>query len=96
MRRASDFVLIVLLLGAIGFGAYELGHHVDHLSNQAASQDSELSKTTTAATTAHRHRSHRTPEIVAVALGGTIVLLLLASFANNLVKGRKRESWRAS
>ena len=96
MRRAIDFVLIVLFLCAVGYGAYQLGHHVDRLSNQAASRDSELNQPTTAATSTNPHRSHRTPEIVAIALGGIVVLLVLTSLAKTLVRGRKRESWRAS
>ena len=52
MRRLFDLVLIALVLAAVGFGAYEIGHRVDHASNKLASQDSELnSKTVTAAPT---------------------------------------------
>ena len=47
MRRILDVVLIAVLLGAAGFGAYLIGHRVDHLSNQASSQDAELQTTTT-------------------------------------------------
>lgn len=97
MRRLVDVVLIVLFLGAVGVGAYELGHRVDHLSNQAASQDPELNQPTTGATVAsgHRAKSHRTPIIVAAALGGTVVTLVLASALSSFVRSRRRERWRA-
>jgi hypothetical protein len=97
MRRLLDVVLIVLFLGAVGFGAYKLGHRVDHLSNQAASQDSELNQptTTSAVQPTHRARLHQTPIIVAAALGGTVVMLIVASALGSFARSRRREHWRA-
>ena len=98
-----DLLLIALLLGAAGIGAYEIGHRVDRLSNQAASQDPELNGTTTlgAATSAARHahtssRTHVTPLFV----GGVVLAVLLAfvgaSLISALLRARKRQRWRVS
>jgi hypothetical protein len=101
MRRLLDLVLISLLLGAGGVGAYFIGHRVDHLSNQAASQDSELNGTTTVAThTAGHGRTidgrHITPLLVGLTIAGLVLALLAASVINAAVKGRRRERWRVS
>ena len=45
MRRFVDVVLIVIVLGVVGFGAYAIGHRVDHESNSLASSDPELNST---------------------------------------------------
>src|SRR4051794_31604693 len=96
MRRVFDLLLIVAFLAAVGLGAYELGHRVDRLSNQAASQDSELSQPTTTTASAHRSKSHRTPIIVVGALGGTVAVLVLVSVARSLMRSTRRERWRAT
>ena len=98
-----DLLLIAVLLGAAGIGAYAIGHRVDHLSNQAASQDSELNGTTTVGTTttAARHGAtidgrHITPVLVGVALGAVLLAFIAAWLINAAAKGRKRERWRIS
>jgi hypothetical protein len=96
MKRLVDGLLIVLALGAIGLGAYAIGHKVDHESKSLASQDSELNGTTTVAgDQTHTTRSHKTPIIVGVALGGAVVLLLLGSGVSAISRARRREHWRA-
>ena len=97
MRRLIDGFLILLVLGAVGFGAYAIGHRVDNESNNLSSQDSELHSTTTLASgpTTTTTKTHRTPIIIGVALGGAVVLLLLGSATGALLRSRKRESWRA-
>jgi|SRR6476659_5026995 hypothetical protein len=96
MRRLIDGFLIVLVLGAVGLGAYAIGHRVDHESSKLSSQDSELHSTTVAsAPTATTTKSHRTPIIIGVALGGAVVLLILGSATGAMLRSRKRESWRA-
>ena len=95
MRRVVNILIVALFLTAVGLGAYELGHRVDHYSNQAASQDSELNHPTTAAPASHT-TSHRTPIIVGLGIGGAAVALLLASLTNSLVRSRKRERWHAT
>ncbi len=96
MRRFIDFVLIVLVLAAVGFGAYAIGHRVDHASTSLSSQDSELHGTTLAAgQTAKSSNKHRTEIIVGAALGGTAVLIVLGSLAGTLMRARKRDYWRA-
>ena len=92
-------MLISTLLVAGGIGAYFIGHRVDHLSNQAASQDSELNSTTTIAT----HSSgqtigghHVTPVLVGVTVAAIGLALIAASVINAAVRARKRERWRVS
>ena len=101
MRRILDVVLIAVLLGAAGFGAYLIGHHVDHLSNQASSQDSELQTTTGSAAPAAHHGytiagSHVTPLLVTAAVLAALGALVLAVLINALVKSRRRQRWRLS
>ena len=96
MRRLIDVVLIILLLGAVGLGAYAIGSRVDNESNKLSKSDSELNGTTTSATrTTPSKKSNETPIIIAVALGGTVVLLLLGSAFGAMSRSRKRERWRA-
>jgi hypothetical protein len=103
MKRFRDFVLAAILLGAAAFGAYEIGHRVDHLSNQAASSDSELNGTTTTAAgtkvAAHGHEiagRHVTPLLVGAAVLAVLLAFVLAALINAAAKGRKRERWRVS
>jgi Uncharacterized protein conserved in bacteria (DUF2062) len=103
MRRLVDLLLIAALLGAAGVGAYLIGHRVDHLSNQASSQDSELNGTTTVSGThtgaTHTHRifgSHVTPLLVGAAVLAALAALVLAWLVNALVKSRRRQRWRLS
>jgi ABC-type branched-subunit amino acid transport system permease subunit len=98
MRRAIDVVLITLILGAVGFGAYTLGHRVDRTSNEAAARDSELNQTTTSATAVgHPAKKARrvTPLFVGVALAGAVGALVLASLLNTVLRTGRRERWRA-
>jgi hypothetical protein len=103
MRRLVDLLLIAALLGAAGVGAYLIGHRVDHLSNQASSQDSELNGTTTVAGThaaGHSHgflsSHHVTPLLVAAAVLAVLAALVLAWLINALLKSRRRQRWRLS
>jgi hypothetical protein len=95
MKRLVDTLLIVLALAAIGLGAYAIGHKVDNESNKLASQDSELNRTTVAGTQTNVSKSHKTPIIIGVALGGAVVLLLLGSGVSAMARSRRREHWRA-
>jgi ABC-type Na+ efflux pump permease subunit len=100
MRRVLDVVLIAILLGAAGFGAYLIGHRVDHLSNQVSSQDSELQTTTAAAPAVHHGHTiagtHITPLLVISAVLALFGALILAALINALVKSRRRQRWRLS
>jgi hypothetical protein len=97
MRRLIDGLLIIILLGAVGLGAYELGKRVDRESTHLSKQDSELNGTTTRATktTTTSKKSNETPIIIAIALGGTVVLLVVGSAISGLARARKRERWHA-
>ena len=100
MKRLIDLLLISALLGAGGIGAYFIGHRVDHLSNQAASQDSELNGTTTIATHTSSGRTidghHITPVLVGVTAAVIVLALIAASVINAGVRARKRERWRVT
>jgi hypothetical protein len=95
VRRIIDIVLIAAVLCAAGMGAYLLGRHVDNLSNQTASQDSELSTTTVTTTVAHHH-SDRTPYFVAGAIGIALGALVLGSAAESFARSRRRQRWHAT
>jgi len=102
MRRVLDVVLIAVLLGAAGYGAYLIGHHVDHLSNQASSQDAELQTTTVGSpASAANHGTtiagiHVTPLLVTVAVLAVLGALIVVLLINSLVKSRRRQRWRLS
>jgi hypothetical protein len=95
VRRILDIVLIAAVLCALGAGAYVLGSRVDHLSNQTASQDSELSSTAVATKTVHHH-SNRTLYLVGGAVGIAIGALVLGSAAEALARSRRRQRWHAT
>ncbi|MBA3844602.1 MAG: hypothetical protein H0X39_18640 [Actinobacteria bacterium] len=97
MRKLTDLMILAAVLVAGGIGAYAIGHKVDHLSNQAASKDSELQTTTSAGTTVgHASRTHLTPLIVAAVLGGILLAFIAASLISAGLRSRKRERWRAT
>ena len=102
MRRVLDVVLIAVLLGAAGFGAYLIGHRVDNLSNQASSQDAELQTTTGASPTPAVHHGHTiaghhvTPLLVISAVLALLGALIAVALINSLVKSRRRQRWRLS
>ena len=96
MRRFVDLVLIALVLGVVGFGAYELGHRVTHESNSLATSDSELHATTVATAKTKSSDKRRTEIIVGGAVAGTVLLIVLGSLTSSLIRSRKREYWRAS
>ncbi len=102
MKRALDVVLIAVLLGAAAYGAYLIGHHVDHLSNQASSQDAELQTTTAGSPAPVAHHpttiagTHVTPLLVIAAILAVLGALVAAVLINSLVKSRRRQRWRLS
>jgi hypothetical protein len=94
MRRIVDIVLIAAVLAAAGTGAYVLGRHVDHLSNQTAAQDSEL-KTTTV-TKVVVHHTDRTPYFVAGAVGVALGAIVLGTVVDSFARSRRRQRWHAT
>jgi len=99
VRRASDFVLALVILAAVGYGAYRLGHLVDTTSTQAgeASAGTTTDATGIVTVTHHANRiSRRTIETVIVAIALAAGVMLLVSVVGNLVRGkRRRQTWRA-
>jgi hypothetical protein len=101
MRRVLDLVLIVVILAAVGYGAYRLGDLVDNKSNEAASESENTtpatttSATTTTATDHSNGPSRRTVEIVIIAVAGAAGVMLVVQIGGSLFRTRKREKWHA-
>jgi hypothetical protein len=95
VKRVLDIVLIVVILCAAGFGAYEIGRRVDHLSNQAASQDSELNQTTATVRTV-QHHSNKTPYFIVGGVAVGVAAIALGSAVEGMRKGRRRQRWHAT
>src|SRR5665811_847883 len=102
MKTLRDLLLAAILLGAAGFGAYEIGHRVDHLSNQASSQDTELNGTTTTAGSSKAHHAHLiagrhiTPLLVGEAILVVVAAFIAAALIKAAFRSRKRERCRVS
>ena len=95
MRRVVDLFLVIAILTAIGFGAWELGTRVDTTSNNLARQDSELGQKV------YRHSdpsgpSRHTLEFVGVSIAGGAAVMILVSLGSSLVKTRRRLRWHAT
>lgn len=96
-----DLVLIVVILAAVGFGAYKVGQLVDNKSTEAASESENTTPATTTATvttSASNHSngpSHRTIEIVIIAVAGAAGVMLVVQIGGSLFRTRKREKWHA-
>jgi hypothetical protein len=93
MRRLVDLVLIAGILVAVGFGAYELGTRVDTSSNNLAKQDSELNQKVYRPANP-KGPSRHTIELVGIAVGGALGVMILVSFSSTLLRTRRRQSWR--
>ena len=95
VRRILDLMLIAAILGAVGFGAYQIGQSVDTTSNNLAKRDSELGQTT-------YHRadpkgpSRHTYELVGVSVAVVAGVMIMVSLGSALVKTRKRQRWHAT
>ncbi len=95
VRRVVDLFLIVAILTAVGFGAYELGTRVDTTSNNLARQDSELGQKVYRRSDPSGPSRH-TLELVGVSIAGAAALMILVSLGSSLAKTRRRQRWHAS
>ena len=95
VRRIVDLLLIAAILGAVGFGAYEVGHNVDSTSNTLAKQDSELGQTVYRPASANGP-SRRTIELMALSVAGAAGIMIVVSLASAAVRTRKRQRWHAT
>jgi predicted permease len=101
VRRSLDLVLIVVILAAVGFGAYKLGGLVDNKSKEASSESANTTPATTTATvttTASNHSkgpSRRTVELVIIAVAGAAGVMLVVQIGGSLFRTRKRQKWHA-
>jgi hypothetical protein len=95
MRRILDVLIIAAVLGAIGFGAWKLGHRVDSTSNDLAKSDSELTQPASRPAS-HHGPSRQTVEIVIVAVAGAAAVMLLVSTGGAVARRRRRQRWRAT
>lgn len=95
VRRIVDLLLIAAILGAVGFGAFEVGRHVDSTSNTLAKQDSELGQTVYHPTNANGPSRH-TVELIGISVAGAAGVMLVVSLASAALKSRKRQRWHAT
>jgi hypothetical protein len=95
VRRIVDLLLIFAILGAVGFGAYELGRNVDTTSNNLAQKDSELAQTTYRPASA-KGPSRHTWELVGGAIASVAGVMIVVSFGSALLRTRKRQRWHAT
>jgi len=95
VRRIVDLLLIAAILGAVAFGAYELGQHVDETSNTLAQQDSELGQKVYRPTNAAGPSRH-TIELIGLSVAGAAGVMIVVSLASSLLKTRKRQRWHAT
>jgi hypothetical protein len=95
VRRIVDLVLIAAILGAVGFGAYYIGQHVDKTSNTLAKQDSELGQKVYRPSNAGGP-SRRTIELIGISVAGAAGIMIVVSLGSALLKTRKRQRWRAT
>lgn len=95
MRRILDVLIIAAVLGAIGFGAWKLGHRVDSTSNTLAKNDSELTQPATRPAS-HHGPSRQTVQIVIVGVAGAVAVMLLVSTAGAMSRRRRRQRWHAT
>ena len=93
MRRLIDLLLIAAILVAVGFGAYEIGKRVDTTSSNLAKQDSELNQKVYRPSNP-KGPSRHTIELVAIAVGGALGVMILVSFSSTLFRTRRRQHWR--
>ena len=101
MRRVLDLVLVIVILAAVGYGAYRIGGLVDNKSTEAASESANttpVTTTATVATTSTKHSngpSRRTVELVIIAVVGAAGVMLIVQIGGSLLRTRKRERWHA-
>jgi len=101
MRRVLDIVLVVVILVAVGFGAYRLGRLVDHTSHQAALASEGVNTSSSTGTTTVNNAnpsngpSRRTIETVIIAVAGAAGVMLIVQIGGSLFRTRKREKWHA-
>jgi hypothetical protein len=95
VRRVFDLFLVAAILGAVGFGAYELGRRVDATSNNLAKQDSELGQTVYRRSNPSGPSKH-TIELVGASVAGAAAIMILVSVGSALAKTRRRQRWHAT
>ena len=95
MLRLRDLLLLCVLLGAIGAGVYELGHHVDSESASLTKQDSELNQTVYRPAH-HSGPSRHTIVLAAVGIGGAAGVMILFSLGSALARPRRKATWHAN
>ena len=95
VRRIVDLLLIAAILGAVGFGAYEVGTNVDKSSNTLAQQDSELGQKVYRPVNANGPSRH-TVELIGISVAGAAGIMIVVSLAGALLRTRKRQRWHAT
>jgi len=99
VRKATDVLLIALILVGIGVGVYVVGRAVTHESDTAREKSAAQTlgaptPTVTVTTTVSNARDTRDLQIlVAKIVGAGVVALALLATVNALVRSRRRERW---
>ena len=103
MKKALDLVLIVLLLAALGFGAYSVGQAVTRESDEGFTQSSSETSTAKASTgdsevdLTERLRENRPAVFAIVLVLVAILLVTLLSATRTSIRRRRskqRPPWR--
>jgi len=98
VRKAADVILILLILGGIGVGAYAIGRAVTHESNEGGARSADTtprSVTTTTVTTPSKPRDLRDLQIlVAKIVAGGVAALLIIWAVKALFRSSRRARWR--
>ena len=98
MRKVVDVILIVVILGAVGFGVYKVGQAVTHESEtgrekSAAITLGETPTTVTVKPEKPRPDTHDLQILVAKIVVAGVVALALLSTVTALFRHRRRERW---
>jgi hypothetical protein len=95
VRRIVDLLLIFAILGAVGFGAYEIGRNVDKTSNSLSQRDDELGQTTYHRASPNGPSKH-TWELVGGGIAVVAGVMIVVSLGSALLRTRKRQRWHAT
>jgi hypothetical protein len=96
VKRLLDLVLMIAIVGVVGYGAYLVGRRVDHYSSKQAEEviGTTTVGTTTRVITTHKH-SNKTPYFVVVGIAVAGGAILFSSLLDTALKSRRRQRWRA-
>jgi len=100
MRRLLDLVLLVAILGALGFGAYKVGQAVTRESDQLAAGSSDVAATTTSQAPVQKIETSPSlrdwitdnKDVIVLAAAGVLGVIILISLSNTISRSRRRRA----